>query len=92
MITSHSILLAYHYVKWPPLARHIVMSTGQGWRTISLCQANARSHIVMSIRTTILATYGRADYGRSYSINYLALPTRPQASVGRVGSGHLRPG
>ena len=92
MITSHSILLAYRYINRPTLANHIVTSIGQGWRTISLCQPNARSPIVMSIRTTILATYGRADYGRSYSINYLAFPTRPRASVGRERSGHLRPG
>ena len=92
MITSHSILLAYHYFNRPRLAHHIVISIGQGWPIISLCQANARSHVVMLTRTTILATYGQADYGRSYSINYLALPIRPQASVGRERSGHLRPG
>ena len=71
---------------------HAPTSSGHTPGGISLCQANARSHVVMSIRTSIRATRGRADYGRSYSINFLALPTRPRASVGRVGSGHARPG
>ena len=33
------------------------------------------------------ATIGRGDYRPVYSINYLAHPTRPPATCGRVGSG-----